>query len=151
MSLAEMGNLDGPPSYKDIKAGFELYHAIVYCPEMDMKLYEFVNQFLFSESIRSIIQSYVSLFHSGVLKGTTSITLAKAFYLDLAAILDLKYGNILLATLTKSQLQSVIDNDWPFFINYTDLVNTCIWDSKCDRLQDIISHLGKLLKSFSIY
>ena len=125
--------------------GFKLYHLIVYCPEMDMKLHRFVDQLLSSESKRTIIQSYVNLFHSRVLKGTTSITLAKAFYMDLAATLNLQYGNILLATSTKSQLQAVRDIDGPFFSNYTDLVKTCIWDSKCDSLQEIIGDLGKTL------
>ena len=124
--------------------GYKLYHAIVYCPiEMDMKLYKFVHHLLSSESKRTLIQSYTNLFHSGVLKGTTSITLAKAFYMDLAATLNLQYGNILLATSTKSQLQAVRDIDGPFFTNNTDMVKTCIWDSKCDRLQEIIRDLGK--------
>ena len=123
--------------------GFELYHMIVYCPEMNMKLNTFVNQLLSSESKRTIIQSYTNLFHSGILKGTASMTSAKAFYMDLAETLNLQYGNILLATSTKSQLQAMIDNDWPFFTNNTDLVKTCILDSECDLLQDIIRDLGQ--------
>ena len=143
MSLVEIGNQETPATDKDILTGFELYHAIVYCPEMDMKLYRFVDQLLSSEIERTIIQSYANLFHSGVLKGTTSIPLAKEFYMDLAANLNLQYGNILLATSTKSQLQALRNIDVPFFTNNTDLVKTCIWDSKCDQLQHIIGDLGK--------
>ena len=112
---------------------------------MDMKLNRFVDQLLSIESKRTITQSYTNLFHSGVLKGTTSITLAKVFYMDLAATLNLQYGNILLATSTKSQLQVLRDTDGPFFTNNTDLVKTCMWDSKCDSLQEIIGDLGKTL------
>ena len=140
-----MGNLQGPATDEDILTGFQVYHAIVYCPEMDTNLYIFVDQLLSSESKRTIIQSYTNLFHSGVLKGTTSITLAKAFYMDLAATLNLQYGNILLATSTKSQLQALRDIDVPFFTNNTDLVKTCILDSKCNRFKDIIGALGKIL------
>ena len=68
--------------------------------------------------------------------------------MELAATLNLQYGNILLATSTKSQLQTVRDNDVPFFTNNTDLVKTCILDSECDRLQDVIGDLGKLFKVF---
>ena len=110
-----------------------------------MKLYNFVDQLFSSESKRTIIQSYANLFHSGVLKGTTSTTLAKEFYLDLAATLNLQYGNILLATSTNYQLQALRDIDVPFFTNNTDLVITCNLDSQCDRLQDIIKNLGKKL------
>ena len=145
VSIVGIENLEEPATQSDILTGFKLYHAIVFCPERDMKLNRFVDQLLSSESKRTIIQSYANLFHSGVLKGTTSITLAKAFHMDLAATLNLQYGNILLATSTKSQLQYVRDIDGPFFTNNTDLVKNCIWDSKCDMLQDVIEDLGNEL------
>ena len=130
---------------EDVLTGFELYHVILYCPVIDMKLKSFVDHLLSTESIRTIIQSYTNLFHSRVLQGTTSIALAKAFYMDLAATLNLQYGNILLASSTKSQLQAVRDIDGPFFTNNTDLVETCILDSKCDKLEDIIVDRGRML------
>ena len=143
MSLVEIESVEGPALDKDIMTGFELYHAIVYCPEMDMKLYRFVLQLLSIESQRTFIGSYTNIFHSGVLKGTTSITLAKAFYMDLVATLNLQYGNILMATSTRSQLQALKDNDAPFFTNNSDLVKTCISDSKCDALMEMVGALGK--------
>ena len=133
----------------DIMTGFQLYHLIVYCPsEMDMKLYSFVDQLLSIESTRTIILSYANLFHSRVLKGTTSITLAKEFYLELATTLNLRYGNILLATSTKAQLQTVIENDGPLFTNYTDEVKACVMDNKCDRFRDIIGAPGQIYLFF---
>ena len=48
-------------------------------------------------------------------------------------------------SMSVSILKHRSSKDWPFFTNYTDLVKTCIWDSKCDRLQDIIKNLGKKL------
>ena len=148
VSVVEMETMEGPATDRDVMTGFKLYHAIVYCSVIDIKLYRFVNQLLSTERKRTIIQSYANLFHSGVLKGTTGIILAKAFYMDLAATLDLEYGNTLLATSTKSQLQAVRDIDGPFFTNNTDLVKNCVLDSKCDRLQGIIKEMGKMLSSF---
>ena len=133
---------------EDVKTGFEIYHLIAYCPVLDMQLYRFVNQLLSSESVRTIIQSYANLFHSRILKGTRSVSLAKAFYMDLATTLNLHYGNILLATSTKPQLQAMRDNDWPFFTNNTNMVKTSILDSKCYRLQNIMGELGKMLSFF---
>ena len=151
VSLGDIENQEvGPAIHKDITTGFKLYHTIVYCPVMDFKLYSFVDQLLSSESKRTLIQSYTNLFHSGVLKGTTSITLAKEFYIDLAATLNLQYGNILLATSTTAQIQAVIDNDWPFFGNNTNLVKASTWDSESDRLQEIFEDLGKILSSLYI-
>ena len=145
VSIVEVENQEEAATERNILTGFELYHLILFCPEMDMKLYNFVDQLFSSESKRTIIQSYANLFHSGVLKGTTSTTLAKEFYLDLAATLNLQYGNILLATSTNYQLQALRDIDVPFFTNNTDLVITCNLDSQCDRLQDIIKNLGEKL------
>ena len=145
VSLVGGGNLEGLATDKDVMTVFKLYHMIVYCSVMDIKLYRFVDHLLSSESKRTIIQSYANLFHSGVLKGTTSITLAKVFYMDLATTLKLQYGDILLATSTKSQLLDLIENDEPFFANNTHLVKTCIFDSQCDGARNIIGDLGKTL------
>ena len=72
----------------------------------------------------------------------TSFGLAKEFYFVLASTLQLQYGNILLATSKKSEIQTVITNDWPFFTNNTELVKTCLEDVDCDKLQDILQKLG---------
>ena len=140
-----MGKLLEPATNKDAMTGFQLYHAIVYCPEMDIKLYSFVDQLLSSESKRTLIQSSANLFHSEVLKNQLSDRyhrFAKLFYMDLATTLNLQYGNILLTTSTNSQLQDLIDIDAPFLTNSTDEVKTCILDSKCDILQDFIGDQG---------
>ena len=115
---------------------FELFHAIVYCPSNVFQLYRFTDHLLSTESSRTIIQSLVNLFQSGVLKDRTSFTAAKEFYLALASTLQLQYGNVLLAMSTKSQLQTVIDNEWPFFTDYTQLVKECLADSRCNNISE---------------
>ena len=115
-----------------------------HCPSiMVTKFYTFVNGLFLTETPRTVVQSLVGIFHAGVVKkGTTSFTLAKKLYLIMSEMFELQYGNVLLATGTWSQLQTVIDNEWPFFANYTETVKTCLEDSKCDELQDIFEKLG---------
>ena len=75
----------------------------------------------------------------------------KEFYGVLANTFGLQYGKIMVATSTKSQLQAVIDNDWPFFGNNTELVQSCLKDSRCGGIKDIINSLGWYFKTkFSI-
>ena len=133
-----------PVTYEDIKTGFELFFANANCPSpLLVKLFTFLDELLSSESSRTIIQSIVNLFLSGSIKDKTSLSLAKEFYIVLASTLNLQHGNILLATSTRSQLQTMIDEDWPFFTNCTSLVKTCLKESDCDGVQDIVQKLGK--------
>ena len=143
-----LSEMEGPTTAEDIATGFEIFHAIVYCPSSVFKLFSFIDQLLSSETSRTIIRSMVNLFQSGVLQDRTIFTQAREFYFVLASTLQLQYGNVLLATSTKSQLQTVIDNDWPFFTNYTHLVKMCLKDSDCDGTRNIIQQLGLIILSF---
>ena len=84
----------------------------------------------------------VNLFQSRILKDKVIFGLAKEFYLVLASTLQLEYGNVLLATSTKSQIQAMIDDDLPFFTNNTEMVKTCLNDLDCDSTQDILQQIG---------
>ena len=134
--------IERPPSEKDIRIGYELIQAVVYCPTMLMKIFRFVDQLLSSESSRTIIQTFVNIFQSGAITDETSFSLAKQFYLVLASTLNLQYGNFLLATLTSDHLQDLMRNDWPFFANKIDLVEKCLYETKCDGLKDIFQKLS---------
>ena len=140
---------DRPPSEEDIRNGYDLFQAVIYCPTMSIKLFRFVDQLLSSESSRTIIHTVVGLFQSGVLTEETSFTLAKQFYNKLASTLNLKYGNVLLASSTNAQLKALIRKDWPFFSNNTNLVERCLQESHCDGIQDIFQKLG--IHSVTIY
>ena len=127
----------------DKTTGFEVFHAIKYCPFQMFKLHRFVHGLLSNETPRTMVQSLVSIFHTGVLsQNTKSFTLAKELYLVVADMFKLQYGNVLIATGSTTQLQTVIDYDWPFFTNYTESVRTCLKESICDELQDIFEKLG---------
>ena len=109
----------------------------------DIKLFLFFDKLLSVERSRTITHTTVNLFHSDAIKDPRRFKMAKDFYLELANVLDLQYGNVLLATLTKAQLQAVIDNDWPFFTSKTELVKGCLLHSDCDSVLDILQKLGR--------
>ena len=142
LSDMSMNETQGSPSEEDIETGYELFHVIVYCPTMVIKLYRFVVQLLSNESPRTIIQTIVNLFYSGALTDVASSTLAKQFYHILTSTLDLQYGNVLLATMSNEDLQAVIRNDLPFFGNSTERIEKCFQGSNCDRIQGIFQSIG---------
>ena len=111
---------------------------------MVIKLFSFLDNLFSTESTRTIIQTLVNTFRFGTITDKTSLTLTKDFYFSLASTLDLQYGNVLLATSTRSQLQEVLDNDWPFFTNNTRLVERCLKDSDCEGTQKFIHGLGNI-------
>ena len=136
---------EGFASEEDVRTGYKLFHAISHCPTMTIKLFRFINQILSNESSRTILQTFVNLFHSGAITDEMSFTLAKQLYHQLAFTLNLQYGNVLLAMLTNGQLQTITRNGWPFFANNSDLVKKCLQESHCDGIWDIFQKLGILL------
>ena len=142
VTFADSNEIEGPLTNEDIETGVELFYGIVHCPTPLLTMYNFVNELLSTEGPRTIIQTLVNIFRFESIKDTTTLNLVREFYFVLASTLDLQYGNILLATSTKSQIQEVIDKDWPFFTNKTDLVKACIKDSDCDSIQNIVQKLG---------
>ena len=141
--IPNMTKTPGEPSDEDIKTGFELYHAAIFCPSMVVKMYNFVDQMLSKETSRTIIQTMAHLFHSGVINDEFSFNLTNQFYIALASNLDLQYGNILLATSTKAQLQAMLRKRCPFFAGNTDHVKRCLQGRNCDILQDVYHNLGR--------
>ena len=126
-----------------IKFGYEIFYALVFCPENVFKLYSFIDNLISNEITRTIIQTIVNLFHSGAITDEKIFILAKRFYSVLATTLDLQYGNILMATSTTAQLQALIQNDLPFFLNYTDRLRDCLQKTNCDIVQQIYEYIGK--------
>ena len=143
VSFVEDSGQEGPFTDDDVATGFEIFYAIVFCPVNDLKLFQFVDHLLSHETSRTIIQNIVNLFkNSHVIKNPRRHMLTKKLYLRLAATLDLQYGKVLLASSTKAQLQAVIDNDLPFFTNMTDILKTCLSQSKCENIQEILHMQG---------
>lgn len=57
VSNVNMNEINAPSSNEDIKTGFDLFHAIVYCPVRVIELSKFVDHLLSSESTRTTIQA----------------------------------------------------------------------------------------------
>ena len=138
------GQTSGDHSHKDIETGFELFHAVVFCPSMVFKMYTFIDQLLFNETSRTIIHTIVNLFQSGAITDETSFGLAKQFYQVLVSTLSMQYGNILLATATNAQRENVISKGLPFFLNNTEQVKKCVGETHCATLGDIFQGNGML-------
>ena len=144
MFNASTSQTSGDHSHEDIETGYELFHAVVFCPSMVFKLYTFIDQLLSNETSRTIIHTIVNLFQSGAITDETSFGLAKQFYQVLASTLDMQYGNILLATATNAQRENIINKGLPFFLNNTESVKKCLRESHCATLQDIFQGIGIL-------
>ena len=123
---------EGPPSEEDIKTGYELFHAVIYCPTIVFKLFRFVDQLVSSETSRTIMQTFVHLFQPGQMNDMESFTLAKQFYSVFAKTLHLQHGNVLVGTSTTSQLQAYL----PFIPSV----------SSPDEIKDIFQELGICFK-----
>ena len=123
---------------EDIETGYELFHALVFCPAMAFRIYTFIDQLLSNETSRTIIQTIVNLFNSDAITDDKSLTLTKDFYQVFASILDLQYGNILLATLAGAQMRPGI----------TDPVENT---SQRNTVQDIYKTLGESKFFFFFY
>ena len=134
----------GEPSVEDLETGYELFHAVVFCQPMVLQICTMINQLLSVETTRTIIQTIVNLSQPGTITDEITFTLATQFYQVLADTLDLQYGNILLATSTTAQMQAV-RNRLPYFVNYTELVQKCFVESKCNAAQNIYQNLGKAI------
>ena len=143
VSFVEDSGQEGPFTDDDVATGFEIFYAIVFCPVNDLKLFQFVDHLLSHETSRTITQNIVNLFeNSHIIKNPRRYMLTKKFYFRLATTLDLQYGKVLLASSTKAQLQAVIDNDWPFFTNMTDILKSCLYQSECADIQENLHMQG---------
>ena len=131
------------PSDEDIEAGYERFHAVIFCPAMTLKMYDFIDHLLSNETSRTIIQTIVHLFQSGTIPDEEGFKLAKQFYSVFTSTLDLQYGNILLAASTTAQLQECLRNNCPFLTNNTNAVYKCFQESKCDIDSNIHLNRGK--------
>ena len=135
---------DEPPSDEDLRTGYKLFHAVVYCPPpSEIRLYSFVDHLLLTESPRTIIQTFVNLFRSGAVTDERSLALAKQFYYVLVSVFNLQYGNVLLTTTKKAQVKAMLENGWPFFgQNYEEVKRCFNTSSQCKGIQDSLLELG---------
>ena len=67
------------------------------------------------------------------------------FYLSLDQIFHFQLGKILLATVSPSDIESMITKDWPYFSHYSQEINQCLNNASCKGISDLVQSLGKKL------
>ena len=150
MPSEELGKLREPEqnltvSYRDLENGFMMYSAYVHCPEELIKLNRFFEDLVANETARTIIEATVSTIRSDIIEEKSNQRKLFNFFLALDDKVDLKYGNILLATAPRSEIETILKNGWPFFTNITDDVKMCLtFDKGCNKIQQQIADLGKV-------
>ena len=122
---------------EDIKTGFGMFSAIVYCPVSTLKLYQFLHSLLSTQSPRTIIKATVNTIQSESLKEYSTRKWMNQFYLTLNKTYDFQYGKILLALSSNSQLEAMMAKDWPYFTHYTQQLEECLGSISCLLLQGL--------------
>ena len=127
----------------DMKFGFAIYSATVFCSNTPKQLYKFFFDLVSKETPRSILMVLVNTIRSSSVKGFSDKLLLNKFYLYLDKVLKLSYGDILLATSSKEDLKKIIDNDWPFLTNNTAIVKKCLNGDQCDNALELTKTSGR--------
>ena len=142
--VASVDEAKGTTTEEDLEVGFELFGMVTFCPTSAIQLYSFVSQLVRAESASTIIQTIVNTI---VMVDLDDIDLFKkvgSFYLVIEKQFNMQYGKVLLALSTKSELQTMLDNQMPFLTSYAQPLRSCLNGTDCRPLQDVIQTLGKL-------
>ena len=140
-------------SDEDLETGFLLFSAIIYCPESVtelFELYQFLTNLVANETPRTILQATVNTIKADIVEESLNKRRLNDFYLALETTFHLQFGKILLATVSKEEMQMIMDKEWPFLESYKDNVEACLASENCQDIQDIIKELGKLLNLSSL-
>ena len=127
----------------DVTTGFMIYSAMVYCPDSNLKLYQFLHSLLSTKSPRTIIKATVSTIESGNIKDNLKRNTLNQFYIALDKVIRFQYGKILLALASFSELENMISMELPYFTNFTQDIDLCLSSANCQGIIDIVQSLGK--------
>ena len=140
------GNHKGGLITEDLKTGFMVFSAVIYCPKSakeTYQLYQFLDHLVAAESPRTMIRAVVNTIQSDALVEPENRRRINEFYLAIDKHFRFEYGKILVATATRTQLKDMLVENWPFFDNFrTELVG-CLNGINCERVEDLINTLGK--------
>ena len=98
-------------SEQDIKAGFAVFSATELCSNTPKNLYNFFSELLSRETPRTILLTLVNTIRSGSVKTYSDKMLLNKFYTSLHKVMNLTYGNILLASSSKEDLKQMMDRN----------------------------------------
>ena len=128
---------------EDVITGFEIFSAMIYCPESTMKMYRFFHSLLTTQSPRTIIQATVNTIQADDINEKVDRKMLNNLYHAIDKIFHFKLGSILLATASPLQLQAMMAKDWPYFNPYLKEIDQCVTGVSCQGVRDIVQTLGK--------
>ena len=132
---------------EDIKTGFMIFSALVYCSE-SVVLSQFLHSLLSTQSPRTIIQATVNTIEFNVLHENRNRMKMNRFYVALDHIFHFQLGKILLATASPSELQAMIAKDWPYFTHYSQEIDECLNGASCQGIMNLVQNLGNIIYFF---
>ena len=137
---------DAVANDEDILNGFMMFSSMIYCSESG-PLYQFLHSLLSTQSPRTIIQATVNTIQSGDIQDVSNMKRIGEFYIALDKIFHFQLGKILLATVSSSDLKTMMSNDWPYFSLYAQEIDQCLNNASCQGVIDLIHTLGKYYSS----
>ena len=132
----DRGNLT--PNKEDMKMGLRMYFATVFCSNTPKQLYKFFNNLVSTQTPKTLLLALVNTIISGRVKEFSVKEQLNQFYKAIDETFNLDYGNILLASSSKKDLQTMLDNEWPFFTNHTEMVKECFLGGSCQSVKDLV-------------
>ena len=132
---------DNVASIEDIKNGLHLYAIFRFCPKDASKIGQFMESLVSTASPRTILLSVVNSLESNMLTRTERTLLGK-FYEALDKVMDLKYGKILLALSSPTQLETMLAKELPYIAPYSQGIVDCLQESRCEKMVELIESIG---------
>ena len=103
---------------------------------------QFLEQLVTNATPRSLLLAVVNSLQSDNLNRNDR-TLLNMFYKDLDRMMDLKFGRILLALSTPSQLETMLAQDLPFVTMYAEEIDLCSSQKNCTAIAALINTIGE--------
>ena len=139
-----LGNeTDGAITDEDIRVGFSIYSATVFCANTPKKLYTFFSNLVSTETPRTLLLALVNTIRSTSVHRSSDKTELNKLYDAIDEILQLSYGDLLLATSSKEDILTMLHNEWPFFTKYKAELEDCLRSNACQGVGDILKTQGK--------
>ena len=141
---------DGSITQEDIRMGFSIYSATVFCGNTPKKLYMFFNKLISTETPRTLLLALVNTIRSTSVQAFSDKTQLNKLYEAIDRAFQLSYGNLLLATSSKKDLLWMLHNEWQFFTKYKTNLHECLHSNTCRGMKDSLMTLGKIQFCFII-
>ena len=128
---------------EDLKAGFAIYSAVVFCSNTPKQLYKFFFDLVSKETPRTILLALVNTIRSSSLKTYSDKLQLNEFYHSLNLIMKPMYAQIITAISSRNDLKKMNDNGWPFFSNKTDSFLESVQSDHYQNVSEPTDTLGK--------